>query len=211
MEVICRYLQKEKHLTFYENRLEKKDYINLFLVIAFPFHGWALYQVFRDVEWVVDRTNLGDAFGYGSYSLLFAFLESALFLLFILLLGYLMPKRWKGNQLVGQLGLIVLVVAFWLMIEQIISMQSKANMRALIQYIFHFDHPLRITYAIGIILVPAVIGSFLLPIYLIDSSKKFELLITSLFNRLYVLSSLFIFLDVIGFFFVLYRNIINII
>lgn len=198
-------------MTLYKDRLKKKEYLNLFLVTAFSFHAWSLYQVFRDVEWVSARTNLGDAIGYGSYSLLFAFFESSLVFVTILLLGFLTPKRWKSNQLIAQLGIIVLVFTFWLMIEQIIATQRNANIKEFIQFVFNNDHPLRVTYAIGVGLLLAVILSFLWPIYLIDRIKKFEQLVTLLFDRLIILAIFFIMLDAIGLIIVLYRNITNMI
>ena len=182
--------------------------MSLFLVIAFPFHLWTLIQIFQDIEWVMERTKPADVYGYASYSLIFAFYESFVILILMLLLGFLTPKKWTGDKLVVQLGYLAVITSVWSMLEQIYNTGPSINKEEFILSITELNHPVRVSFLLGGLLLVVVIGSVALPIYLVDKNEKFEKVMIAIFERLNMLSALYIFLDFIGLIIILYRNIV---
>lgn len=164
--------------------------------------------MFQDVEWVMERTKPIDFYGYASYSLVFAFYESFVILIFMLVLGLLTPKKWSGNKLVVQLGYLAVITAIWSMIEQIYNTGPSINKEAFILSIAELNHPVRVFFLLGGLLLIVVIGSVALPMYLVDKNERFEKVMTAIFERLNMLSALYIFLDFIGIIIILYRNIV---
>jgi divalent metal cation (Fe/Co/Zn/Cd) transporter len=193
-------------LGYYKNHFTKKSLLNLFLVIAFPIHAWSIYLVLRDASWVMERTNAADVYGYGSYALVVAFAESVFVFLVMLLLSLLTPKRWKGSQLMTILGSLSLAVSFWTIMNQVYYVYDEVNPNKLIQDIADLNHPVRISYLIIAILIVLIIASFILPMYLIDRSEKIKNVVATIFDRIAILSSLYLFLDVIGLINIIFRN-----
>jgi hypothetical protein len=194
-------------LGIFNQRLTKKELVNLFLVIAFPIHAWSILLVLNDAKWVAERTNSWDVIGYGSYALVVAFFESVFIFLIALMLSFFLPRKWDGNKVVVVLGSLSLVVAAWTILEQAFYFIPEAKIDyfyAFVYYRLNFT----LAYVLAALFIGAVIASVLLPVFLIATSEKVTHAVMVFFERLNLLSTLYISLDVLGFLIIVYRNII---
>ena len=194
-------------MDIYKDRFTKKGLLSLFLVIAFPIHAWSIYLVLRDASWVMVRTNAADVYGYGSYALVVAFAESLFVFLVVLLLSLLTPKRWKGSQLITILGSLSIAVSFWTIMNQVYYLYDETHPGVVIAKIASLNNPVRISYILFGLLMLLIIASFILPMYLIDRSEKTEKVVGTIFERIAILSVLYLLLDVIGLINIIFRNI----
>lgn len=190
----------------FKQRFKKEHLIKVFLLCAFPFHLWTILLILHDVEWIAKRTNLGDVIGVGAYALLYALIESLFFFLLIVALSLIIHWQWKGDKVFAELGYISLWIPIWAGLKQIYRHQDMASPNFLVEWLFSTGHPLRyFTLGTGLLII-VIIGSAAVPIYLIGFKHKVEKYIRSFLERLAVLSTLYIALDVISVFIVLIRN-----
>jgi hypothetical protein len=194
-------------LGIYKKRFSKKNLINLFLVIAFPIHAWSILLVLWDAKWVMERTNSWDVIGYGSYALVVAFGESVFVFLIALILSFITPRNWDGNKIVAVLGSLSLIVATWTILNQAFYLIPESKIDYFYAFVYYRLN-LNLVYLLVALFVGAVIASILIPVLLIARSEKVTNAITTFFERLIVLSTLYIFLDILGFLIIVYRNII---
>lgn len=177
--------------------------MNLFLLSVFPIHAWAIFLVLRDIKWITERTNAWDAVGVMSYALVFIFFESITIFILVALASYLVSKKWDVDIRFSVLGVLVLVASVWSMLGQLFYIAGGAAPQPVIDFLVSSGHPLWFIYGITI---PAVIASFLLPIFMIlrshSSAKKF----VRFAERLMLLSGLYLFFDFIGLIIVVVRN-----
>ena len=175
----------------------------LFAVTAFPVHLWALLMAFRDVSWVAERTRAADAVGVVAYALLFALLETAAVFILLLVLDFLLPASWKMEKRNALLGSLLLVVSLWAMLGQLYFLRGASLGGLVLAFLVGSDHPLRVILAVE---VPLVIISVALPALAILRSKKFLNVVIDLFDRVMILSALYLLFDLIGIVFVIVRN-----
>jgi hypothetical protein len=187
-------------------RLSKREILNLFLVCAFPIHVWTIYLFLSDVQWVSERTNTWDAIGYGSYALVFAFIESLLFTLFIYLLSMLLPKGWRVKSILAMMSLISISISFWAIVNQLYFLIETASGQ-IFNFLMGSNHPMRYGFVGILILLVLVLASVIAPIFLIARYKKFEEGVITFIDRITLLSSLYLLMDLLGLFIIIYRNI----
>jgi hypothetical protein len=188
-----------KHKTY-----TKQGLWSLFLICAFPFHLWTLILVFRDVSWITERTNSWDALGVASYGLLFALVESILFFLFFVLVGFVTPRQWKVDKRVAFLGLLFLILALWAMISQLLFIWNINLPVATMQFLASSGHPLRWLYAGSLAIV---IPTVAIPIYFFLKTDKAFSAMQELMERLSLLTMLYLFFDFVGVIIIVIRNI----
>ena len=186
------------------NKYNKQGLWLLFLMCVFPQHLWTLIFAFRDISWLISRTNLWDAIGNMSYGLVYAFLESLLIFCVLTLLGLLTPKRWEVNRRVAFLTLLLFITALWSMISQLLYVWNIWLPFPLLQFIANTGHPLLILYALSLALVVITVG---LPVLLFSRSSKALPSMLDFMDRLSTLSMLYLFFDGIGLIIVVIRNI----
>jgi hypothetical protein len=184
-------------------RYSKANLLTLFLIVAFPIHGWSIYLILQDVGWIAERTNAWDSVGYAGYSLGFALIESALIFLIVLLLGYLLPTRWKQKTQVALLSVLFFVVAFWAIAGQVYFILDKEPPGLLFRILYNTNRFGAITFPIFLLII---LASVALPIIYLPRSEKFEKIVYEVVDRLMVLSALYIVFDVFGVLVVIYRN-----
>jgi hypothetical protein len=190
-------------LGIFNQRLTKKDLINLFLVIAFPIHAWAIILVFTDYQWVYDQFGMGIFIGYASYTLVFAFFESVIFLLFLWLLSFLLPKSWDGKRSFSMLTLWALVISLWAIGNQVFNLLLE-NPPGFLTWIL-----LRVYYyqVLGFsILMALILISVILPLILITRYDSIENGIIRMVERITLLSSIYLIFDLFGFIIIIIRN-----
>lgn len=185
-------------------RYSKQGLWALFLVCAFPLHVWTIILAFRDFSWVTERTNSWDAIGVVSYGLLFAFLESVVVFLVAMLLGFLVSGKWKEDRRLVLVGILVFITSIWAIAGYLFFMLNVSIPGAAVTFLAGLAHPLRFLYGLTLLLVlPTVV----LPAYLALRSEKFVKGVQDFFERLSLLTTLYLFLDVVGLVIVIIRNV----
>jgi len=176
----------------------------LFLVVAFPIHVWAFFMFFEDYAWITRRTNAWDAVGVGAYGLLFAFAESLFVFLCAVLLSLLLPDKWPESKRIALVGWLVWVTAFWGILGQLYFIWNLPIPDLIYRFLRSQAHPARIVY--GIWFLPVLI-TILLPVYGVLKSEKFTRTTLAIFERVAILTTLYIILDLISLILILFRNI----
>jgi hypothetical protein len=182
----------------------KEGLWSLFLMCAFPLHFWTLILAFRDLSWLIERSNFWDAISVAAYGMIFAFIESVVIFLIAALLGFLISKHWGHQQRVALMGILVLVTALWSMAGQVFALLGLTIPTWLGRFLFSSGHPLRYLYLICLfVIVPTV----LLPTYVILKPTKALQSIREFIDRITLLATFYLSFDVIALVIVLVRNI----
>lgn len=184
-------------------RYTKQGLWALFLTCAFPLHVWTFILAFRDFSWVTERTNAWDAIGVMSYGLVFAFIESLVIFLIAVLLGFLIAKAWDAERRVAVMGHMALTASLWAVITSLFFLIPITLPASTVDFLVRQAHPLRILYGVSLALVSATI---FVPTILILRSQSFFRAIQGLFERLALLTTLYLFFDVVGLAIVIIRN-----
>ena len=190
--------------SFIAQRYSKQGLVSLFLTCSFPIHLWALLLAFRDISWLTERTNLWDAIGVTSYGLLFAFVESVMIFLALVLLGFIVPWQWPPERRITFLGLLFLLVSIWGITSQLLFLWNISLPPQAILFLRSVSHPLRILYAASL---AVVIPTILLPVYFFVRSKSSVAFMQDLMERFSLLTLFYLFFDAVGLLIVIIRNI----
>jgi hypothetical protein len=174
----------------------------LFLTCAFPLHLWTLLMAFRDIGWLTERTNLWDAVGVAAYGLIFAFVETVLVFLVLVLLGFVIP-RWDSDRRIAFLALLILITLAWGMIAQLLFIWNVPLPAPAIHFLRTSHHPLRILYEGALVIV---IPTVLLPVYWFLRAKKAVPVMQNIMERISVLAAFYLIFDVVGLAIVIIRN-----
>jgi len=185
-------------------RYTKQGLWSLFLICAFPLHVWTFLLAFRDFSWVTERTNAWDAVGVMSYGLVFAFIESLVIFLIATLLGFLIAKAWDAERRVAVMGHMALTASLWAVITSLFFLIPIHLPPSVIDFLVKQAHPLRILYGVSLVLVGTTV---FVPTMLILRSQPFFRAIQGLFERLAMLTTLYLFFDVVGLVIVILRNV----
>lgn len=183
-------------------RLSLAYFFQLLLIVTFPLHVWALIMVFRDIEFVSERTELWDGIGYAGYSLMFSLGESLILTLIVWLLSLLLPQKWNTQRTLSITGSLFLILA----IASIVDMAFHAfdDVRISKQYLHGLATYPTLTYAL---IAGAVILSMAAVVWVILKSGRGEKLFAAVFDRIMLLSYFYLFLDVVGLVIVILRNV----
>ena len=177
--------------------------LKLFLISIWPQHTWTIYMVFRDLGWVAQRTTAGDAFGLLSYALIFALGEGAILFILILLIDLTLLRKWPPDKRLSILTIALFDLSLWAIIPQLFSLADIHLPNDLESLIIASGHPLWVLYGFSLGSTALSIG---LPIYWIFKRPETVGWINLFVDRLVVLSSLYLFLDMIGIINVIIRN-----
>jgi hypothetical protein len=190
----------------FRQRFNKKQLLNLFLICAFPLHLWTILIVLHDVDWISRRTNLGDAIGVGAYAMVYALLESVAYFVFIIVIGLILPWRWKSDKVFAHLGYISIWIPLWPILEQLYWYKDHAEPDFLVAWLFSTGHPLWFIAAGAGLFIIIMNWSLVVPIYLIGYKERAEKRLIDFLGRISLLSTLYIFLDVVSIFIIIIRH-----
>lgn len=190
--------------TFIYQRYSKQGLWSLFLMCAFPLHLWTLLLAFRDLSWLTDRTNAWDAAGVASYGVVFAFIESLILFLAFALLGFLIARRWDQETRLALLSVLVLILSLWAIFSQLYFLLNLSFPVPIVRFFVQIPHPLRVLYLVAVIIVAPTI---LIPALLVLHSNKAVQFMGGLIDRLSLLTTVYLFFDVVGLVIVIIRNI----
>jgi len=187
-----------------KSKFDRSDWFKLFLVCAFPLHLWTILMVFRDVNWVAERTTSWDAVGFSGYALFYTLIESLLLFGFIVLLGFIIPKNWNITLRFVVLSLVAFILAGWSIMEQLILIVFWGWLRHLADTLtFLFTSP----WSAYVIFAGLIVISVTVPLLLLRKQPGLQEKVYSVLERLTLLSGLYLFIDVIGMIIILIRNI----
>jgi|GEM_PF-422996 len=186
------------------SRYTKQGLWSLFLMCVFPQHLWTLILVFRDMSWLIERTNVWDAIGDAGYAMVFAFFESLIVFCVFVLVGFITPGRWEVNRRIAFLTLLLFIASIWGMVAQLLYLWNIWLPWPLMQFIASTGRPLVMLYILSLaIVVPTVF----LPVYAFVKSKKALHNMLEIMDRLSTLSMLYLFFDLVGLVIVIIRNV----
>lgn len=180
-----------------------KTLLQLFMVCAFPLHLWTLLMAFRDFSWVALRTSAWDAIGLVSYALAVALLESLAVFGMLLLLGLLIPWRWPPEKRFAFLGMLFLLLAGWSILGKLMGMYGYPIPVGAQRSLQASGHPLRLVWSF---VLPLVVISILLPAAAFLCSKRLQVSLPNVLDRLVLLSFFYVGLDLIGIVIIVLRN-----
>jgi hypothetical protein len=187
-----------------KSKFDRSDWFKLFLVCAFPLHLWTILMVFRDVNWVAERTTSWDAVGFSGYALFYTLIESLLLFGFIALLGFIIPKNWNLTLRFVVLSLVAFILAGWSIMEQLILIVFWGWLRHLADTLtFLFTSP----WSAYVLFAGLIVISVTVPLLLLRKHPGLQEKVYSVLERLTLLSGLYLFIDVIGMIIILIRNI----
>jgi hypothetical protein len=173
---------------------------------AFPLHIWTLILIFNDFAWVAKRTNVWDAFAVGSYGLVFALIESAIVFLGVVILGFLVSAKWEENRRLALMSVLVLITSLWAMFGQLyfLAHLSISLPEALALFLLRSGHPVRYLNLIAALIVGL---TALAPAFFILKSQNAVRFVMSSIERISLLTTFYLFFDLIGLIIVILRNI----
>jgi hypothetical protein len=160
-------------------------------------------MVFRDINWVAERTTMWDAIGFSGYALFYTLLESILLTGFVALLNLLFPRNWGHKLRFLVMSLIAMVLAGWSIMEQLILIVFYGRLRKLGMAQPWLANP----WVWGSIFVVLIIISVGVPILLLRDNEKLQKSTYGFLERLTTLSGLYLFLDAAGIVLIIIRNI----
>ena len=181
----------------------KQGLWSLFLMCALPLHLWTIILTLNDISWVSERTDLWDAIGVMSYGLIFTFVESLIIFLITALLGLLISKVWKEEVRISLLSIIIVILSLWAILNHSYFLWEWSLPDGIIGFIAYSTHPLRTLYGLVLFLVGL---SFTVPVHLVLKSSKFLQLILVSMEKLSLLMSVYLILDITGAIIVIIRN-----
>ena len=184
-------------------RLSKRGAWLLFTSVAFPIHVWALILIFRDFSWVTERTNSWDAVGVGAYGLSVALVESIFVFLIVFLLGFFISQKWDEKKRITILSLLMLITSIWAILGQLYFLFEVSPPLRWIQVLASGTHPLRNLYTICLIIVALTV---FLPLWALLKSQKFTNTYHEMIERIALLVSLYLVMDIGSLVIVLIRN-----
>ncbi len=175
---------------------------NLFLIAAFPIHLWSLLMIFRDLEFLSERTEMWDAVGAGGYALLIALIESLLTALILWGLTFLLPKKWTQTRLYTIVSSIYLILAGASIVDMAFHAFNEARISR--QYLYGLETYPTLTNAL---IAGAIVLLSVLVVVFILKNQKAEKALKEFYDRITLLSYFYLALDVIGIIIVIIRNI----
>jgi len=188
-------------------RYSRQGLFSLFLSCAFLVHLWTLILTFKDFSALIDRTSLWGAFGTLSYGLLFAFIESIFVFLVIVLLGFLVSSKWDEAHRVAVLSMLVMIATLWEIYGQASSIWGFQLRGQILEFILHFQHPIRFLFLLVGIMCAGIISTILVPAFLVLRSKGFFDFIQTTIKRIEILTEFYLVMDVLALIIVVVRNI----
>ena len=92
----------------------RQETFQIFAVIIFTVHVWSILNFLYIVSALIARLTSAEFLGVLSYVLVFALFESIVVLAVLLLLAFVLPRRWLRKKIVARGSLIVIISAIWM-------------------------------------------------------------------------------------------------
>ena len=96
----------------------RQEILPVFSLILFIVFSWTIYRMlFQIPSWLYSHTKSG-IFSLAAYVFAFAFFESIILLLFILILNFVLPRYLFRDLFVAQSSLVIVASAIWALVVQ---------------------------------------------------------------------------------------------
>ena len=161
----------------------------IFTACAFPIHLWSIIQVLDELPAWILRLEVGELLGVIAYTQAFALLETLLLWGGMMLLKLFLPRRLTSDSFIPLVSALVFIHAFW----SGALLYSFGTFRAL-------GLP-QLLLLLALYLL-TMIGTALLVL----RSARIQTGLWSLLNRLTVLISLYVAIDIVSVLVILLRN-----
>ncbi|MGB8212028.1 MAG: hypothetical protein WCE68_00585 [Anaerolineales bacterium] len=174
---------------FKSRRLSPGDLSLSFGAIAFPIHVWAIINLLAILPAWLLRASIWDLAGAISYPLVEALLESSLLWIGLVLLSFVLPRKWLADKFVALSSILVWLLVAWAVLvqfiyEQIIRWGPEQIIPGLLLMAF----------------------SFALVTWLVQRNGSLEGWIKKLTQGLAVLTYFYIIFDLLGLVVIIIRN-----
>lgn len=167
----------------------RRDVLLLFAACVFPVHVWAIIGLLKELPAWILRLSTGEMVGVISYTLAFALFESVLFLLPLLLLILVLPRRWFGDDLVAQGTVLVALTTAWAIAAH--YNDDVIRLWGMRQFAFWF-----VLYLVSLFVVGLAVHRY----------RRIERAIHTFVERLSLLSLIYVVIDLVAVIVVLIRN-----
>jgi len=174
---------------FKDRRLSPGDLSLSFGAIAFPIHVWAIINILAIFPAWLLRLTIWELAGAISYPLVDALLESSILWIGLVLLSYMLPKKWLADKFVALSSVLVWVLAAW---------------AVLVQFIYGLILQWGPQQVLPGLLLVAI--SFGLVYWLVKRHEKLESFIKRLTQGLAVLTYFYLIFDLLGLVVIIIRN-----
>jgi hypothetical protein len=173
-----------------QNQLYNRREIFLgFIAIAFPIQVWAIINILREVPAWILRLSFWDMWGVISYTLAYALIESVIICILFVTIGVVLPKKYFRENFIAYTAIFSIFLSLIFIAVQTYANQLKSmGMVAL--------------GIMGFVLISIMLGSYLL----IYHKPKAATTITSIVDRLVVLSILYLTIDFLAIITIIFRN-----
>jgi len=183
-------------------RISFSYFFKTFLVIGFPLHVWALLMVFRDIEFIAERTEMWDAVGYAGYTMMFTLVESLILAAIVWALSLLLPRKLSNQRALSVSGSVFLIFAVTSIVDMAFHAFNEARISR--QYLYGLDNFTALTSAL---IAAAVLAGIAVAVFLILKTRWGEKLFAEIFDRIILLGYFYLFLDLAGIIIVILRNV----
>lgn len=182
----------------------RKTLFQLFMVCTFPIHVWAIIMAFRDFSWVAERTTTWDAIGLFSYAVVFALVESLGMFLVVCSVGVFTPGWWGAEKRASLLGFLYLMLGLWAILGQLFSLNGYPVPHWVVALMVYTGRPFLTLWG-GVFLLVA--ASTAIPVFFLARLDGVQKGAVEFFDRISMLSSLYLFLDAVGVVVIVIRNV----
>jgi hypothetical protein len=164
----------------------------LFAAVVFPIHVWCILGLLRELPAWILRLSTRELVAVIAYCLAFAFVESVVLFLLLILAGAFLPKRVFRDSWVAKGSMAVLVTSIWAVVAH------------------YNDEIIRLWGAREFLLWFAIyLASLLLCLLLVSRVGIVGKALRSLVGRLAILSAVYVLIDAFGFLVVITRNVLG--
>ncbi len=128
---------------FKSRRLSLGDLSLSFGAVAFPVHLWAIINILVILPAWQLRLSIWELAGVISYPLVDALLESCILWIGLVVLSYVLPKKWLADKFVALSSVLVWLLAAWAALvqfiyERILQWEPKQMLPGLLLVAFSF-------------------------------------------------------------------------
>lgn len=160
-----------------------------FIVIAFPIQVWAIISILREVPAWILRLSIVDMWGVISYTLAYTLIESVIICILFLLIGAVLPKKYFRKHFIAYTTVFSIFLTLIFIAAQVYANQLKSMGMVTLGIL-------------GTLILALVVGSYIL----IYQKPKVAETITTVVDRLVVLSILYLSIDILAILTIISRN-----
>ena len=186
--------------------LSRSQARRLFLAVVFPVHFWAVLLFILNAPTPQHANAWGEALALAAYILLFAFVESAIIFVALLLLAWLLPRRWMPEQRLGALLVILALLVLWALVSQLATLLVIPQSTFFLYIGINLANTLLYRQiAMGLIVLSVLLS--VIAALRLGSSPRFAKRLGPLLERIELLSALYLLFDLAALVFVISRNV----